>query len=221
MSGPSGVATTDVWRDHPTFAQLLGLCPLLAVTTSVARAVGLAVATALVLIGTSLVVALLRRVLVRDLRLMSYVLVVGTFVSIVDFTMRAWFDALHAQLGIFVPLIASNCVIMSRIEACAARTGAARALLDALSHSLAVAAAFLLFGALRELLGRGTLFAGIDALEGGDGGAAGLTLFDGGILLVTLTPGAFLVLAFVTALHRRLSVRTEARPAATPLAEAR
>src|SRR5262245_56988885 len=99
------ITTTSVWREHPAVVQLLGLCPLLAVTTSVVRALGLAVATAVVLIVSSLVISFLRRLLARELRIMSYVLVIGALVTGVDLVMRAWFPALHAQLDIFVPLI--------------------------------------------------------------------------------------------------------------------
>ena len=203
-----------VWREPPALAHLLGLCPLLAVTTSVARAVGLAIATGIVLIVTSLVVSLVRHLLARELRLMSYVLVIGALVTAVDLAMRAWFSALHAQLGVFVPLIATNCVILARAEGCAARAGAAAALRDALAHAAAIAAAFLCFGALRELVGAGTLLAGADILRGGDGKYPGVVLYHGGFLLATLTPGAFLALAFLSALHRRLVV-VRATPSAT------
>jgi electron transport complex protein RnfE len=118
--------------------------------------------------------------------------------------MRAWFSSLHTELGIFVPLIATNCVILARAESYAARAGAASAVRDALAHAAAVTAAFLVFGALRELIGGGTLLAGADALAGGDGSYRGLVLYDGGFLLATLAPGAFLALAFLSALHRRL-----------------
>jgi electron transport complex protein RnfE len=208
-----------VWREPPALAHLLGLCPLLAVTTSVARAIGLAIATGIVLIATSLVVSLVRHLLARELRLMSYVLVIGALVSAVDLAMRAWFSALHTQLGVFVPLIATNCVILARAEICAARAGAGTAIRDALAHAAAIAAAFLCFGALRELVGGGTLLAGVDMLRGGDGSYAGIVLYDGGFLLATLTPGAFLALALLSALHRRLCVARDA-PAATGTAAA-
>lgn len=206
---------TDAWRAHPALAQLLGLCPLLAVTTSATRALGLAVATGVVLLGTSLVVSLLHRLFVRELRLLGYVLVVGTFVTIVDLCMRAYFSALHAQLGIFVPLIATNCVILARAERCAMRTGPGRALADAGAHAAALAAVFVVFGGLRELAGNGTLLAGADALAGGPGSSAGLAVFDGGFLLLALTPGAFIALALITAAHHRWAAR-----AAAPAAEA-
>jgi electron transport complex protein RnfE len=208
---------TNVWRDHPAFAQLLGLCPLLAVTTSVARALGIAVATSLVLVTTSAVVSLLRTLYARELRLVSYVLVVGALVSCVDAAMRAWLPALYAQLGIFVPLIATNCVLLSRAERFASRTTAGAAMLDGLLHSAALVSAFVLFGALRELVGHGTLLAGFDVLWGGDGTLPGLVVFHGGVLLVTLAPGAFLALALLTALHRRYADRPA--PAAPPLAD--
>jgi electron transport complex protein RnfE len=159
-----------------------------------------------------------RRLLGRELRLLSHVLIVGALVSGVDFALRAWLPALHAQLAIFVPLIATNCVILSRVERCA--SGAARALRDALAHAAALLPAFVLFGALRELIGHGTLLAGMDALAGGDGSSAGLEVFDGGFLLVGLTPGAFLVLAGFAALHRRLAARPALPGAAAPAAAA-
>ena len=210
--------TANVWREHPSLVQFLGLCPLLAVTTSVARALGLAAATGLVLVASSLILSLLRRLLVRELRIMSYVLVIGALVTGVDLVMRAWFPALHTQLNIFVPLIATNCVILSRAERVAARASTGVALRDACAHAFALALAFLLFGGLRELIGYGTLCAGSDMLWGGDGSSPGIVLFDGGFLLATLTPGAFLTLAFLSALHRRLLVRSPsaARVSAAP-----
>jgi len=207
MTDSASIAHANVWREHPALAQLLGLCPLLAVTTSVTRALGLALATSLVLISTSLIVSLLRRLLARELRIMSYVLIIGALVTVIDLGLLAWLPALHAQLDIFVPLIATNCVILSRSERFAAHASVGAALRDALSHAAAITVAFLLFGGLRELLGHGTLLAGFDALRGGDGSSAGIVLFDGGLLLATLMPGAFLALALLSALHRRLIVR--------------
>jgi Na+-translocating ferredoxin:NAD+ oxidoreductase subunit E len=215
MTTPTSPPRTDAWRAHPALAQLLGLCPLLAVTTSVTRALGLALATGLVLVCTSAVASLLRRLLARELRVVAHVLIVGAFVTVVDVLMRAYFSALHAQLGIFVPLIATNCVILARTERCALRAGPGRAVADAGAHAAALAVAFVAFGAVRELAGRGTLVAGADALAGGPGAYAGLALFDGGFLLVALTPGAFLALALITAVHDRWASRV-----ATPAREA-
>jgi electron transport complex protein RnfE len=213
MSHNVRVEQANPWHEPPALAHLLGLCPLLAVTTSAVRAIGLAIATGFVLVVTSLVVSLVRRLLARELRLLSYVLVIGALVSGIDLAMRAWFSALHAQLGIFVPLIATNCVILARAEGCAAHAGAGTAAADALAHAAAITGAFVIFGSLRELMGSGTLLAGFDMLRGGDGSYPGLVLYDGGFLLATLAPGAFLALAFLSALHRRLVVR--AAPAAS------
>jgi electron transport complex protein RnfE len=212
MADSAPVAHVNVWHEHPALAQLLGLCPLLAVTTSVARALGLAVATSLVLVSTSLIVSLLRRLLARELRVMSYVLIIGALVTVIDLAMFAWLPALHAQLDIFVPLIATNCVIMSRAERFAARASAGAALGDAVAHAAAITLAFVLFGGLRELLGNGTLLAGFDMLRGGDGSAPGIVLFHGGLLLATLMPGAFLALAMLSALHRRFVARALPAP---------
>jgi len=207
MPKSAAAEVTNVWRGHPAFAQLLGLCPLLAVTTSVARALGIAVATGLVLVLTSVLVSLLRALFARELRLIVYVLVVGALVSCLDAAMRAWLPALYVQLGIFVPLIATNCVLLSRAERFASRASAGAAALDGLACSAAILIAFVGFGALRELVGHGTLLAGLDVLWGGDGQLPGVVLFHGGVLLVTLAPGAFLALAALTALHRRYTER--------------
>jgi electron transport complex protein RnfE len=217
MPADEVIARTDAWHDHPAFAQLLGLCPLLAVTTSVARALGIAVASAIVLVLTSTLVSLLRRFYARELRLLSYALVVGALVSGVDLVMHAWLPALYAQLGLYVPLIATNCLLLSRAERLAWHANAGVAALDALSHAAAIVVTFVAFGALRELVGHGTLLAGADLLWGGDGTLPGVTLFHGGVLLATLAPGAFLALAFITALHRRfVGVRRAAAPRPAP-----
>ena len=218
MSIDATNARTDAWRDHPAFAQLLGLCPLLAVTTSVARALGIAVASAFVLILTSILVALLRRFHARELRLLSYVLIVGALVSCVDLAVHAWLPVLYSQLGLYIPLIATNCLLLSRAERLAWHAGPGVAALDGLSHGAAIVLAFVAFGALRELIGHGTLLAGADVLWGGEGTMGGVTLFHGGVLLATLAPGAFLALAFLTALHRRLAGRPAAAPQPAPAA---
>lgn len=197
-----------LWRRNPGLVQLLGLCPLLAVSTNVGSALGLALATMVVLALSNLVIALLRGWTTPETRIAAFVVVIASSVTVVELLVRAFAPALHAAVGLFLPLIVTNCTILARAESFASRHGPGAAVVDGLAMGLGFALVLLLLGATRELIGRGTLFSGLDLLFGA--GAAGLevSLADGGLLLALLPPGAFLLLGCLVAAQRALSRRS-------------
>ena len=150
-------------RRNPVWAQLLGLCPLLAVSNTVANAAGLAVASAVVLIGSATVVALVRKLIPKDVRLPCFVLIIATFTTIVGLAMEAYAFALHQRIALFVQIIVTNCMILGQIERVASQEGVGRTLLDALGTSAGFAAAILVLGATRELLAMGFPLAAMPA----------------------------------------------------------
>ncbi len=209
---------TTLWNNNIALVQLLGLCPLLAVTTSVTNGLGLGVATLLVITITTLLVSLFRRLIPSDARIVFFVLVIASLVTAVELVMKAYFPDLFHNLGIFVPLILCNCAILGRADAFAYHNGVVSSTLDGLVTGLGFALALVLMGAMRELLGNGTLFAGLEMLVGEAGRPWTLNLFsDGGFLLALTPPGAFLCLGMLVALHRYLYLRkTSGLPAGTP-----
>ena len=212
-----------LWRRNAGLVQLLGLCPLLAVSNSVVNGVGLGLATVFVLLGTNFVVSLLRPLLTRELRIPMFVLIIATLVTVVELVLAAWFPGLDRRLGIFVPLIVTNCTILARAEAFASRQPPAAALLDGLATGAGFAAVLITLGALRELVGRGTLFAGMDLLLGPAARGFELALPVDGLLLAALPPGAFIGLALLVAAwrwreqrHRQAGAALAATAAAGP-----
>ncbi len=209
----AGTFLRGLWQTNPGLVQLLGLCPLLAVTTTVVNGLGLGLATVLVLCASNALVAATRGWIHRDLRLPVYVLLIAGFVSAVDLIARAWFFELHGSLGIFIPLIVTNCVILGRAEAFASRQSAGAALADGLGHGLGFAAVLVMLGALREVIAQGTLFAGAGMLFGDFGAALELRVLPEGVSipLAGLAPGAFIGLAALIA-GRNLLERRRAAP---------
>lgn len=204
-----------LWQTNPGLVQLLGLCPLLAVTTTVINGLGLGLATIAVLCASNALVAATRSWIHRDLRLPVYVLLIAGFVSAVDLVARAWFFELHASLGIFIPLIVTNCVILGRAEAFASRQRVPAALADGLGHGLGFAAVLVALGILREVVGQGTLFAGAGMLFGDAGAALELRVLPEGVSvpLAGLAPGAFIGLAGLLAVRNLLAQRRAAKDA--------
>ena len=205
------ILTDGLWTQNPGLIQFLGICPLLAVSNSLVNGLGLGIATLVVLTGSNVIVAVLRPLLNRDVRLPVFVLIIATLVTLIELVAEAWFFDLWLSLGIFLPLIVTNCVILARAESFASRQPVAAALVDGLAHGLGFAAVLILLGGLREVIGNGTLFAGADMLFGP--AAAGLEwrIADGGFLLALLPPGAFLGLALLVALRNVAEQRSESR----------
>jgi electron transport complex protein RnfE len=198
--------------------QLLGLCPLLAVSNNAVNALGLGLATLLAVTATNTAIALLRGFTRRDVRIPAFVMVIAAVVTSIELAMHAWLPGLHAVLGLFLPLIVTNCAIMGRAEAFASRNGAGRAALDGFATGLGFLWVLLAIGVVRELAGRGTLFVGAGPLLGAPW--AELRVLPGfdGLLIAVLAPGAFAVLALLIALRNRLQV--ERRAPAAPLPQA-
>lgn len=214
-----------LWDNNPGLVQLLGLCPLLAVSNTAVNGLGLGLATVLVLMISSSAVSLLRGSLRPEIRIPVFVLVIATTVTAIDLVMQAWLHELSRTLGIFVPLIVTNCTILARAESFASKQPFVPALNDALAQGLGFAAVLVVLGAGREWIGQGTLLADADMLFGPS--AAGLTLnvlpFDSGLLLAVLPPGAFIGLGLLVAIRQyiinrpqRVSARAEPAPAAPP-----
>jgi H+/Na+-translocating ferredoxin:NAD+ oxidoreductase subunit E len=178
--------TRGIWRENPVFVHVMGLCPALAVTNTVANSLAMALATAFTLVGSSIIVSALRHRIPHAVRISTYVLIVGTFVTVVDLYMQAVVPKASAALGAFVYLIVVNCMILGRHEAFSSKNTVFRSILDATGTSLGFLIALVLMGALRELLGLGTLL--------------GVPVFGPRFqpwLIMALPPGGFFTIGFI------------------------
>ena len=196
----SGTTITrqGLWSNNPALVQLLGLCPLLAVSNSFATSLGLGITTLIVLTLSNLVISLIRHWLDEETRLPVQIMVIATFVTAADLTLQYAFFDLHQRIGLFVALIVTNCTLLGRAEAFASRHPMLGSVLDGFMMGAGFLMVLLLMGATRELLGQGTLFANLHLLTG----LPDLTLHvaDTGFLLMVLPPGAFLTLGCLIAL---------------------
>jgi electron transport complex protein RnfE len=210
-------ATAGVWRNNLALAQLLGLCPLLAVSTSLVNGLALGVLTTIVLVVANPLMSLLRSVLVPAVRIPLYLLLVAALVSSLDMLTHALLYDLHETLGLFIPLIVVNCGLLAHAENVASRRPIVFAAVSALATGFGFLFALMALGALREALGHGTLLAGTELLRDGDGGTgAGLQLPFDGMLVATLPPGAFFGMALLLALRNRLTASRAADAPALP-----
>ena len=203
---PRAILEYGLSSGNTGLVQLLGLCPLLAVSNNAVNALGLGLATVLALTCTNAAVASVRRLTRRDVRIPAFVMIIAAVVTSIELAMRAWLPELHAVLGLFIPLIVTNCALMGRAEAFASRNNPGRAALDGLAIGLGFLWVLLLIGALRELIGEGSLFAGAGTLLG----LPGLELAaDGypGFVLAILPVGAFVVLAGLVAIRQAWRLR--------------
>ena len=206
-----------LWRNNTALVQLLGLCPLLAVSGTVINGLGLGLATTLVLAGSNVTVSLIRNLVRPELRIPSFVLVIASFVTAVELLMQAFLYDLYLVLGIFIPLIVTNCVIIARAESFASKNNVWRSLLDGLAMGLGFTAVLLLLGAIREILGHGTLLSQAELMFGDGAQWLTITLIDDyrGFLLAILPPGAFLGLGFLIALKNVIDKRLAQRATQT------
>jgi electron transport complex protein RnfE len=217
------ILNQGLWHNNTALVQLLGLCPLLAVSGSVVNGLGLGIATTLVMAGSNVTVSLIRHLVRPELRIPTFVLVIASFVTGVELLMKAFLHDLYLVLGIFIPLIVTNCVIIARAESFASKNHVGRALLDGLAMGLGFTAVLVLLGALREVLGHGTLLAQADLMFGPGSQWLTITLLDNyrGYLLAILPPGAFLGLGLLIALKNIVDKRlaqTAAKQASQPVA---
>jgi electron transport complex protein RnfE len=200
-----------LWKNNPAMVQLLGLCPLLAVTATVINGLGLGIATTLVLIGSNCTVSLVRNWVPNEIRIPIFVMIIAAFVTIVQLLMNAYTFKLYEALGIFIPLIVTNCAIIGRAEAYASKNPVQYAAFDGLMMGLGFTLILVVLGAMRELLGYGTLFSGANLLLGDWASQLEITVFeaDSKFLLAILPPGAFLGMGLLIALKNVLNNRVE------------
>ena len=198
----SEVTKNGLWTNNPALVQLLGLCPLLAVTGTVVNALGLGLATMMVLIGSNVIVSIIRHHVSDAVRLPVFVIIIATFVTCAELLMKAFTYELYQILGIFIPLIVTNCAILGRAEAFASKQSVGMAALDGLMMGLGFLMVLILLGGLRELLGQGTLFIDMQLLFGANASSWALRPFGEGysFLIAVLPPGAFLVMGFLMAI---------------------
>jgi electron transport complex protein RnfE len=186
MSGYGQEFTKGIWKENPVFRMVLGLCPLLAVTNTAINGIAMGLASTFVLVCSNTVVASLRSIIPDKVRIPSFIIVIASFVTIVDLTMNAWAHQMHKTLGLFIPLIVVNCLILGRSEAFASRNPVLRSLVDGIGMGVGFTLALFLLGTVREILGSGTFF-GYPIL--------GSAYND--MLVMILPPGAFLAMGIM------------------------
>lgn len=216
------LARDGLWENNPALVQLLGLCPLLAVTGTVTNALGLGLATLLVLMGSNITVSLVRNWVPNEIRIPVFVIVIATFVTFVELMMHAFTYGLFTALGIFIPLIVTNCAIIGRAEAYASKNPWHKAGFDGLVMGSGFALVLILLGAMREIIGQGTLFDGAELLLGN--WAAGLRIeliqFDYPMLLAVLPPGAFIGMGMMIAVKNIIDRQQREKAAKAPIEKA-
>lgn len=189
-----------ILTNNPIFVQLLGMCPTLATTTSVSNAIGMGAATTAVLIFSNLFISLLRKFIPKQVRIAAYIVIISGFVTTVELLIKAFFPALDASLGLFIPLIVVNCILLARAEAFASKNSPLRSIVDGLGTGLGFMAALIAVAAVRELLGSGMLFAGSD----GTGGVQILGDWFSPATIFLMPTGAFLTLGCIIALVQKI-----------------
>lgn len=213
---PQQLWHNGLWQNNPALVQILGLCPLLAVSNTALNGLGLGLATLLVLVSANLLVSLVRHWIPAAIRIPVFVLLIGSLVTCIELLMHAWTYTLYQALGIFIPLIVTNCVIIGRAESYASRQPVHLAVIDGLAQGLGFTAVLLVLGSLREILGSGHWMHGAEHVFGPFGAALSSTLvtFQQPMLLALLPPGAFLALAGLIALKNAIDQRRRSRQAA-------
>ncbi|MGI2130207.1 electron transport complex subunit E [Shewanella baltica] len=213
MTNYREIAWQGLWKNNPGLVQLLGLCPLLAVTATITNALGLGLATMLVLIGSNILVSLVRDYVPKEIRIPVFVMIIAALVTTVQLLINAYAYGLYLSLGIFLPLIVTNCIIIGRAEAFASRNNAFSAAFDGLMMGLGFTLVLTVLGATREILGQGTLFDGADQLLGPWAKSLTINLWqvDTPFLLAMLPPGAFIVMGLLIALKNVIDKKVKER----------
>lgn len=209
MTQYKSIINEGLWKNNPATVQLLGLCPLLAVSSTVVNALGLGFATMLVLVVSNATVSLVRNFVRSEIRIPVFVVVIAVAVTIIKILMQAFFYDLYLIIGLFVALITTNCVIIARAEAFAAKNNVIHSILDGFFMGLGFTVVLVLLGAFREIIGFGTLFQQMHLLFGEGAEWIKITLFDNydGFLLTILPPGAFIGLGLIIALKNVIDNR--------------
>ncbi len=216
MSTYREITHNGLWKNNAALVQLLGLCPLLAVTGSVVNAMGLGLATLLVLTASNIVVSLVRNQVSEAIKIPAFVMVIATFTTTTELLMKAYTYELYLILGIFIPLIVTNCAILGRAEAFASKNSLVLSAWDGFTHGLGFGVVLVLVGAIREILGSGTLFANMHLLFGPAAETWTIDIFGEGysFLIAILPPGAFLVCGLLIAIKNMIDGEIEKRQSA-------
>jgi Na+-translocating ferredoxin:NAD+ oxidoreductase subunit E len=203
------IVKDGLWDNNGVFSMLLGMCPTMAMTTSATNGLGMGIATAVVMAASSLLVATFRNQITQEVRIPVYILIVAAMVTLVDLSMNAWMHELYKVLGLFIPLIVSNCLPLARLEAFAAKEPVLPSFLDGLFMGIGFTIALTVIGAVREIFGAGTLFADASLLLGPAFKFMEMRLMsaDMGVLVMILPPGGFLVTGLLVVVKRMLDVR--------------
>ena len=221
MSEYKTLIKDGMWANNPAIVQLLGLCPLLAVTSTITNAMGLGIATLLVLVGSNVTVSLVRNFVPKDIRIPVFVMIIAAFVTIVQLLMNAYTFGLYQALGIFIPLIVTNCAIIGRAEAYASKNTPLLSAFDGVMMGLGFMVVLVLLGAMRELIGQGTLFDGANLLLGDWATVLRIEVFqfENQFLVAILPPGAFLGLGLLIAAKNVIDAQIKAKAQPTQEAE--
>lgn len=212
------IIQNGLWKQNPGTVQLLGLCPTLAVTSTAVNGLSLGIATAMVMALSNAAVAPVRRFIPEEIRIPVFILIIAALVTMVDLSMNAWVHGLHNVLGIFIPLIVTNCIVLARVEAFAAKNPTVPSMLDGFMMGMGLAMVLTLLGAMRELVGKGTVFSNLDLVFGAQAKTWFLQVIPDyqGFLLAILPPGAFIGLGLLIAAHNWAEQRRTAAAAIPP-----
>ena len=207
------ISQNGLWTNNVALVQLLGLCPLLAVTGTIINGLGLGIATLITLVLSNSIVSLIRPWLKSEIRIPIFVLIIASIVTTIELSMNAWFHELYLVLGIFIPLIVTNCSIIARAEAFASKNNLFDSALDGLMMGLGFTLVLVVLGGMREIIGFGTLFANAQLMFGDIGHSMTLTFSEDypGFLLAVLPPGAFIGLGLLIALKNIIDKRQSAQ----------
>ena len=203
------ILKNGLWSKNPGLVQLLGLCPLLAVSSTAVNALGLGIATIMVLALSNFLISLTRKIIIHEIRIIIYVLIIASIVTCVELLMEAYTPELYQALGLYIALIVTNCIIIARAETFASRNSVFHSFLDGLANGAGFTLVLLFTGMARELIGQGTMFAGMDQLIGDFGASLKIEVFgsDAGLLIAILPPGAFISLGLLVAAKNFLDSR--------------
>ena len=210
------IAWNGIWKQNCGIVQILGLCPILAISTNIVNAVSLGLATILVMAMANLVIAALRNFIPYEIRIPVFILIIAALVTVVDLAFNAYLHELYLVLGIFIPLIVTNCIVLARVEAFAAKNEPGNSTVDGIAMGIGLTLVLAVLGAMREVVGSGTLLSGIDMLIPG---AQPIVLFGDdypGFLIAILPPGAFIALGCLIAGRNWIEARKQARARANP-----
>lgn len=207
------ISINGLWKQNPGVVQLLGLCPTLAVTTSAVNGLSLGLATALVMAASNGSVSPVRNFIPSEIRVPVFILVIAALVTVIDLSINAFAHPLHKVLGIFIPLIVVNCIVLARVESFAVKNSPVPSILDGFMMGIGLALVLGLLGGMREIIGKGTLFSGLDLVFGPEAKQFILTVIPDyhGFLLAVLPPGAFLGLGALIAVRNWIEIKKTAK----------